>query len=154
MIVDIYKASGAEGIVRLNELLSDSDSVARAVQIYRKIPATAMHRASGRITVEEFDIGDGFLSVDVGRLMKEQIIQEADDTFTVDPAALTAAREFEEFLLHHDPEKVLSARGKRQKEPYGTDAGPASEAESNQPRVTGDENALPAQQPETPPTNE
>jgi hypothetical protein len=53
-----------------------------------------------------------------------------------------AAKEFEEFLLHHDPEKVLTARGQRQKEPYGTEKGPAVQSELEQRGTVADGDVL------------
>jgi hypothetical protein len=69
---------------------------------------------------------------DAETLIREKLIYETNQTVMVDPEIITAGREFEEFLLHQDPEKVLTARGRGQIEPYGTDAAVEDESATQQ----------------------
>jgi CRP-like cAMP-binding protein len=146
LIVDMYRESGAAGIVRINELLSDSESVARAIRFQKKYGFSPVSATTQAVSASNFDIADEMFTVDLGRLMKEKMIEDANGTIAVDQGMITAVREFEEFLLHQDPEKVLNARGRRQREPYGTEAGPASESELQEAHVVDEGAVRPAEE--------
>jgi hypothetical protein len=82
------------------------------MKLHRQYATIGVHRVGPTATITELTAADGLLGVDIGPLIEGNMIQETNDTVTIDPVATAAARDFENFLLHHDPEKVLTLVGK------------------------------------------
>jgi hypothetical protein len=136
-ILDLYQRSGPEQIVRLNGLLSNSDQLKAEVERYRKRSKTSFELRTRPVDLDSFDIANEIvpMSLDVGYLLDTKIILEKDGEIVVDNSAMAAAREFEAFLLHQIPERILRARGQTKPEPYGTESNPQVDTEPPQPSI-------------------
>ena len=72
VVLDIYKSFGAEAIVRLNELLADSESVAQAMRFYKRGITTAGRQANPH-SLYDFETPVP-VEMALGKIMKELLV--------------------------------------------------------------------------------
>lgn len=136
-IIELYLKSDVEAVVSLNELFSNSDLLTSEIELWNKHSSS-----SSAVHPEDPEwMRPTKASRAVMLLVDKAANVNADGTATVDIDWLTAAREFESFLMHHVPEKIRRARQQTQPEPYGTESHTMSALSDREPSVQPQTNA-------------
>ncbi len=124
-ILDIYVELGEVVIVRLNQLLGNSEEVKREFEAFKArkqmSPSKWQHLGINQ-DAHVFMINDLLDSDIIGRLLENEVILDKDGVVSVNASAMEAARNFETLLLGVIPDKILFARGAGSGEPLGTES--------------------------------